>query len=301
MRRPTSSTPMLLVGASGFLGSAWRRYLVSAGIDTIGCSRHGGAGLHALDLAKPAPAVIEHAAQAGCRDLIVVAGITRVDVCEQDAAASRAVNVDGTLALAELARSHGLRTVFTSSDYVFDGPGPHAADEAPHPLTAYGQQKADVEQALMAHDDNLVLRLSKLLAPGEDRCLLTDIARTWGRGDRYRAARDQRFNPTLRRDVIEVATTLVVSGASGLVHLCAPEVWSRWGIAQALASALGVDDALVGACDLNDLPGPARPVDTSMVPTAGLSPAAGWSSLASAIDELAGALGTPPHQASEVV
>ena len=138
----------------------------------------------------------------------ICAGWTFVDGCESDPAKANALNNAGPAAVAAVAKKHGAKVVWYSTDYVFDGGasiagfapskgcGPdsetdalhasahHGAPPSPHrcgpysetdpvaPLNVYGSSKLAGEAAVLAADPSaLVIRTNVVFGPegaGED-------------------------------------------------------------------------------------------------------------------------------------
>jgi len=125
----------VIVGANGQLGRALQQEFP----DAVALSRAR------LDVTDPA-AVRDY--RWGDVDVVLnAAAWTAVDAAEDPAnlQAVRAANVDAVGYLARAVRTCGATLVHISSEYVFDGrhQGPHPEDWPPHPLSVYGQSKAD--------------------------------------------------------------------------------------------------------------------------------------------------------------
>lgn len=97
--------------------------------------------------------------------VINAAAVCDFDACEKDPAGTGRVNRDAPLDLATRCTAHGALFVQYSSDYVFGGEADRFLTEAdkPHPLSAYGRQKADLEQLIPGLcPRSLILRVSWL-------------------------------------------------------------------------------------------------------------------------------------------
>jgi dTDP-4-dehydrorhamnose reductase len=259
-----------VIGATGFLGSHFLRACRAAHPDCVGTDRTGTRpDLHALDLMEPDLAPLR-LRETGHEHALILAAVSRVERCEREPEASRRVNVDGSLALVRQLVASGIRPVFFSSDYVFDGERGGYEDDAPVcPGTEYGRQKAEVEAGIggISGGAHLVVRLSKVFSVCRgDGSLLDEMACRFFSGKPYRAAFDQAFSPTLASDVVGAVSALIAGKAVGTVNVCSPERWTRYELARALAAAMGADPDLVRRASLDDISAPfRRPKDTSLV------------------------------------
>lgn len=165
----------LIVGADGLIGRHLHAALQLGGAYVEGTSRRWGSSHRLLDLAaSPGTWVLPEA------DVVVIAAaVPRIADCEQDEEGTARINVAAPQALAQYYWGQGAFVVFLSSSGVFDGvqdqtPG---VQTQPHPLNAYGRQKAEAEFQLLRHTGSehglAIIRPTKIL--GED----TPILREW--------------------------------------------------------------------------------------------------------------------------
>src|SRR6185436_9613383 len=138
----------LIVGASGFVGSALRLAFGEQAVGTY--FSHPEPGLRALDI-RDAGAVRQLVEEVRPDVIIHPAAQPNVDWCEDHVAESHAVNVTGTLHVVEAALAAGVRYLFFSTDYVFDGKaGPYREDAPTNPPNVYGRHKLEAEQLIAA-------------------------------------------------------------------------------------------------------------------------------------------------------
>ena len=257
-----------VIGAGGFLGSgllaAYRTYYP----DALGTRREFANGQPRLDLAA-ADIGLLRLVESGYQAAVIAAGLTNVAACQRDAQFAFSRNVAGTLRLAAQLAALGLKTIFLSSDYVFDGVrGGYDDDATQRPLNVYGACKAQVERRLpeVCGGNFLIVRLAKVfgLAAG-DGTLLDEMAARLSQGRPVRAATDQVFCPTYVGDVVRAVLSLQAAGACGIFNVCAPEAWRRSDLAAAVAAALVAAPTLVEEISLGDLgEGFVRPRRTNM-------------------------------------
>ena len=150
---------ILLLGSGGLLGRYLARELAG---HTLTAQSHRDADItdaSRLDelFAQPWDAVINAAA------------VCDFDACEKDPAGTGRINREAPLDLARRCAAQDALFVQYSSDYVFGGADDRLLSEsdAPHPLSVYGGQKADLEQLLpSACPRSLILRVSWLYGLG---------------------------------------------------------------------------------------------------------------------------------------
>jgi len=150
VRRPHLTTAtkrgrILVIGASGQVGGA---VLEAFGpTNCIGTySSTPVQGMVPFDLAKCAmnPALAVELLQTTFPTVVCIcAGFTWVDGCENKPSHANFMNAAGPANVAAAAKELGIKTVWYSTDYVFDGAaGPYAETDAPSPLNVYGSSSS---------------------------------------------------------------------------------------------------------------------------------------------------------------
>ncbi|MFM0325800.1 dTDP-4-dehydrorhamnose reductase family protein [Caballeronia glebae] len=252
-----------LIGASGLLGRAVAAELASAAGTQewrVVRTAHSRADATSVKLD-----LLDHdAVRAFLRELapdaiVVAAAERRPDICENDPALARALNVDALRVIATEARALGAWVLSISTDYVFDGTSPpYLPDDAPAPLNAYGRSKLDGERALLASDPmSCVLRLPLLYGPFTDwnesavTSLTPAIVKSADPANPSASmdAWATRY-PTLTSDVAVVIRGMLehrAKGAtiSGITQWSGDEPMTKFDIAERIARALKVDARLV--------------------------------------------------------
>jgi len=140
---------VLLTGASGLLGRAFvREFTKSSDLYATAFSR-SAPPLCRLDLRdkEKVNAIIQDFKP----QLIIHSAAERhPDICENDHAATDALNVTSVKFLADAAKAIGATLIYISTDYVFDGTTPpYEVDASANPLNYYGKSKLAGENAAL--------------------------------------------------------------------------------------------------------------------------------------------------------
>lgn len=214
---------ILVIGASGLVGSHVAREAVSRGHDVLGTHRNCPTGATvALDLAD------ESATRALFESykpdwVVHAAGWTWVDGCERDPARAYKENADQPAMLARLCQAYGTRMAYFSTTYVFDGKnGPYDELSQPTPVNVYAQTK-------LAGEANVLSILGA-------NALIPRVICVWGRevqqknfvyqvikavqeGRSLRLPSDQEGNPTWAGDIAAWLLDLIGAHESGVWNL----------------------------------------------------------------------------------
>ena len=245
----------LIAGATGQVGTQMLRYLTERrGAEAaLPTTRHQREGWVHLDFAE-----LETVEQAAALfdgykldSIYCVAGMTAVDACEDAPELAMRTNARGPGVLAAYAQRRNLPFVYFSTEYVFDGsaehPGPYPEQDERRPLSVYGRSKLAGEEAVCkACPCALVLRTTVVYGPdARQKNYLYSLMRNLATGTRMRVPEDQVSTPTYNLDLIAAAMGLVECGASGVFHVCGPEVLGRLEFARRIAEELGLDGSLL--------------------------------------------------------
>ncbi|MFD2610701.1 family 1 glycosylhydrolase [Deinococcus taklimakanensis] len=247
-----SGPPLLIVGATGTLGQAFRHACEERGLAYVLCSRQ------MLDLADP-DSVTAALDRFGPWAVVNAAGYVRVDDAEANPHEAERNHRDNTLGPAVLSRecaARGLPMVTFSSDLVFDGEkeAPYLESDAPHPLSAYGRSKRAAEQAVQAaHPGALIVRTSAFFGPWDEYNFASVVRRELRAGRRVRVAADQTVSPTYLPDLTRATLDLLIDAEAGIWHLAnaGAVTWAQW--AHAVADLEGLNADLIDAVPTRDL------------------------------------------------
>lgn len=233
--------PLLITGAQGTLGRAFRRVCDIRNLHCVALSRHE------LDIADPVAvelAMAEHNPWA----VINAAGYVRVDEAEKDSAQCYRVNTTGPKVLAEACAHRGTQLLTFSSDLVFDGQQsvPYTEDAAKGPLNVYGHSKSLAEREVLAALPNaLVVRTSAFFGPWDEYNFVHFALQALRGGQVFEAAADLQVSPTYVPDLVNTALDLLIDAESGIWHVANQGTYTWARLAQLAAEAASLDTALV--------------------------------------------------------
>jgi dTDP-4-dehydrorhamnose reductase len=255
------NTPCVwITGAGGLIGS----YLVREATLSAPGWRVCGLTRAELDLTD-APAVRARFLRDQPALVIHCAALSKTLACQQNPALARAVNVDATARLAELAAD--IPFIFLSTDLVFDGRQGHYAETDPvHPLTIYAQTKVASERMLLLNPRHTVVRtsLNYGTSPTGDRAFNEEFRKACQEGQTLTLFTDEFRCPLPAAVTARAIWALAACDRPGLYHLTGRERLSRWEIGQLLAAEDAEMQARLRPGSWRDYAGPTRAPDTSL-------------------------------------
>ncbi|MGW4160352.1 SDR family oxidoreductase [Streptomyces sp. NPDC004788] len=233
---------VLIIGASGFLGTELVRQASAAGRTTAATfnSRPGDAARtswHQLDLRD-----------AGRLAAVLDAVTPTVVINASSGDADWAVTADGPVRLAAATASRGTRLVHVSSDAIFSGADVHYDETAlPDPVTPYGAAKAAAETAVrLLHPDAVVARTSLIIGDrgSEHERIVHELAAGTREGALWT---DDIRCPVHVADLAAALWELAAGDATGVFHLAGPDAVSRFTLGVLVARRDGIDPGLLPA------------------------------------------------------
>lgn len=201
--------------------------------------------------------------------VINAAGYTAVDAAEANPELAMQVNAVGAGHVAEAACAVGARTIYLSTDYVFDGAqrSPYLPTDAPRPLSAYGRSKLAGEEVVrrIAGQRATVVRTAWVYS-GRGRNFVRTMLQLMRDQDQVGVVSDQVGTPTWARPLAAAVWALAARpDLGGVVH------WTDAGVASWHEFAVAIRDEAL-AVGLLDRATPVRPLATHEYPAAARRP-----------------------------
>lgn len=152
--------------------------------------------------------------------VIHCAAYTAVDAAEDNQEICHKVNVDGTQNIATVCKKLGIKMMYISTDYVFDGQGtrPWEPDDERHPLNVYGQTKYEGELSIQnTLDQYFIVRIAWVFGVNGKNFIKTmlNLAETH---DHLTVVNDQYGSPTYTYDLAKLLVDMIVTDKYGIYH-----------------------------------------------------------------------------------
>lgn len=233
--------PIVITGASGTLGRAFKNICDMRGLKTILTSRDD------MDTAD-AKSVEEFLKSTNPWAVINAAGYVRVDDAESDERACYRENTLGNIILADQCARQEIRFMTFSSDLVFDGKSeiPYTENDAPNPQNIYGKSKFRAERCVMQIlPEALIIRTSAFFGPWDNYNFLKVMLREISQGNLFFAADDAIVSPTYVPDLVNAALDAFLDEEKGILHLANVGEISWYDFAKRAAEMAGFETNLI--------------------------------------------------------
>jgi len=232
---------VLVIGASGLVGSHCLRYLKEKNIEVIGTYRnHQTANTFFFDpsLENCFDFLNEIAFKP---DTIIHCGaLTNVDYCEDNQAESYDLTVKSTEKIVFYCNKNKIKLVYLSTDYVFDGlSGPYLETENTNPINVYGKHKMEAEKIVQKFGNYIIARITNVYGE-EDRSKnfiahLISIINS-GVDKTFKLPFDQFATPIYAGDIAKMIYLLMLEEKNGIYNLSSTDYYSRYQLAKKVKS-----------------------------------------------------------------
>jgi dTDP-4-dehydrorhamnose reductase len=249
---------VLITGANGFLGQHACVYLKQQGFDVIATSRGESRipsyfNIEYFSCELTDKTAVEKLVSETKPDVIIhAAAMSKPDECELNKEKCLLHNVTATKYLIEaFEKSAGAdpHFIFTSTDFVFGGNGPHSEEDIPAPLNFYGESKLRAEQ-LFAETSLLNTIVRPVFIYGEvwnglRLSYLQQVKHSLEQNKPIKAVSDQRRTPTYVYDVCKGIEQIIIKKKAGIYHFAGKDVLSPYQMAMSIADYFQLDKSLV--------------------------------------------------------
>ena len=204
---------IIVTGSNGQLGTDVAAELFANGHDVI------GADLPETDITDEAQ-ITALISECNADAVIHCAAFTNVDLAESERDICKKINVDGTLNIARACHKHGIKMLYISTDYVFDGKGETAfeTDAQKNPCNFYGETKLGGEKAVTENCEKyFIVRISWVFGENGKNFVKT-MLRLSVEKETLNVVCDQVGSPTYTKDLSKLLCEMVASEKYGVYH-----------------------------------------------------------------------------------
>lgn len=254
------SMRVLVTGAKGQLGTDLMNELKKRGLEGIGVD------VEEMDITDAAicKSVIS---QSKADAVIHCAAYTAVDAAEDDVERCRRINGEGTRNVAAACRDAGVKMMYISTDYVFDGEGtrPWEPDDQRNPLNVYGLTKCEGELAVEELlDQYFTVRIAWVFGVAGKNFIKTMLRLGKERGA-VSVVDDQVGSPTYTYDLARLLVDMIQTDKYGRYHATNEGLCSWYEFAKEIFHQAGMDDVKVTPVSSDQFPAKAkRPANSRM-------------------------------------
>ena len=204
----------LVTGVNGQLGYDIVKELEKRGHEAVGTDRS------TMDITNQAQ-VEEVVKREKVDGIFHCAAYTAVDKAEDEIEQCRAVNATATAFLAKVCQELGIKMLYLSTDYVFDGEGTKpwdTKDKVIAPLNVYGQTKYEGEEAVKKYlEQYFIVRISWVFGKNGNNFIKTMLRLGKERGA-VSVVQDQVGSPTYTADLAVLLVDMMETEKYGIYH-----------------------------------------------------------------------------------
>lgn len=175
--------------------------------------------------------------------VIHCAAYTAVDAAEDNREICMRVNADGTRNIARVCKELGLKMVYISTDYVFDGKGerPWEPDDARNPLNVYGESKYQGELAVEeCLDKYFIVRIAWVFGVNGKNFIKTMLKLAENHKE-VNVVNDQTGSPTYTYDLAVLLVDMVETEKYGRYHATNEGLCTWYEFAKEIFRQAGLD------------------------------------------------------------
>lgn len=212
---PTNQSPILIIGKTGTLGSAFIKICNARNIPFVAISRNE---IDIFDLESIQKAFRKYKPWA----VVNATGYVKVDDAETDAQKCFAVNSTAPGLLSQVSKMFEIQFLTFSSDLVFNGSkqNPYTETDTVNPLNVYGESKVSGEKLVVSNNsDALIIRTSAFFGPWDKSNFAYDILQAQHHQTPISVLSDVVISPTYVPDLVNTSLNLLIDEEKGIWHL----------------------------------------------------------------------------------
>jgi len=239
---------IIITGASGYIGSNLKKYFQSKKFEVFSFDLNGPKEKNSFQVDITDEKGVLASIKKIQPDIIIhTAGISNLAGCEKDKKMAQDINVAGTSNIIKNINKTdpGIKMIFFSSDYVFDGTkGNYKEKDKKLPKTYYGKTKLASEREIAKNLKNyIILRTANVYGRGGN--FFNFILDNLKNNNPVEVFDDVFYTPTYIDYLLDSLGALIERDWNGIIHIVGKEKTSRYKFALKMAEVLGRDKKLI--------------------------------------------------------
>ena len=181
-------------------------------------------------------------------------GYSNIDFCEINKEETHQLHVKITEKIAKLATTYNIKTIFLSSDYVFNGKkGNYVESDLPNPINYYGKTKLEAEKIILKQPQNVVFRTSVIYDWDFRVRFFNYVVNNLKNQKQIEATCDVFNSVTLVDSLIQSIFLAIKKDVSGLFHVVDSTCVNRFDFAKSIVEIFKFDDKLIMKISIDDI------------------------------------------------
>ena len=232
---------VLVIGASGLVGSHCSHYLREKNLNIIGTHlNYKTSETHYFNPLEDNAFDFLNQFSFIPDAIIHCAALTNVDYCEENEEESYEKTVLSTQKVVTYCLERNIKLVYISTDYVFDGKeGPYKETDRVNPINIYGRHKLEAEMMVQLIENFIIVRITNVY--GEEERSKNFIAFLLGVLNKNELRQiklpfDQFATPIYANDIAKMIFLLLKDNKKGIYHFASTDYYNRYQLALKVAS-----------------------------------------------------------------
>lgn len=227
----------LIIGASSFIGNNLYNYCKKENIEVLGTYYKNCRNEEFVYFDIMQDSILDlcnRHSLTNVKGVVICGANANIDSCKRNEETSNQLNVVGTKRLLKEADQLGIKSVFLSSEAVFDGKkGMYKEEDIPNPVTTYGKQKLQVEQYIIENlSDFLIFRISRATdSKFGEKDIFHEFYTKIMSNQEIVCLKNQSFCLTHIDDIVKGIIDAIEINLKGLYHLSSSNYISRYELA----------------------------------------------------------------------
>ncbi len=186
--------------------------------------------------------------------LVNAMGYSNIDFCESNKEKTHMLHVKISEKISKITLKLNIKTIFLSSDYVFDGiKGGYTELDKPNPINYYGQTKYEAEKIILKNKINVVLRTSVIYDWDLRVRFFNYVVENLKNRKKIRVTNDVFNSVTLVDSLVESIFSIIEKDRKGIFHIVDSTCTNRYDFAKCISKIFNFDEKLIESISIEDI------------------------------------------------